>query len=262
MLTIRGLGVSYRERRILNTIDMDLAAGEIMSIVGPNGAGKTTLLKCLVGIVSPREGTICIDDRDVARLNGNTRARHIGYMPQRSPSRFPMTVFDAVLMGRRPHMVWKPSRHDLEVVETVITAMNIHHIAFRDFDRLSGGEQQKVLLARAFVQEAAYLLLDEPTSNLDLKHQFELMEMVAHMAAAESRGVMVAMHDLNLASRYSDRIAILSGGRICSIGSPLEVITPDMIKDVYGVAVAVTPFNGRPYIMPLIDTATDRRSDT
>ncbi|MCK9275007.1 MAG: ABC transporter ATP-binding protein [Syntrophales bacterium] len=262
MLVIRSLGTFYRKRRILIDIDMDLKTGEVLSLVGPNGAGKTTLLKCCVGILTPGEGTICIDDQDVTCLNGNTRARRIGYMPQSSPSRFPMTVFDTVLMGRRSHMAWNPSRHDLEIVETLINAMNINHIAFRNFDHLSGGEQQKVLLARAFAQEAAYILLDEPTSNLDLKHQFELMDMVARMAATESRGVMVAMHDLNLASRYSHRIAMLSGGRICFVGTPFEVLTPDIIKDVYGVTVTVTRVNGHPYIMPSTHIITDRRSNT
>jgi iron complex transport system ATP-binding protein len=251
MLRVQGLNFSYRSTNVLKDVGIELNKGEVLSIVGPNGAGKTTLLKCIVGIVKQEKGTISIDGKDASRMKRMALARCVGYVPQSSPSKFPITVFDAVLMGRRPYITWKPSEKDLEMVADIIKSMDLEDIALRDFDQLSGGQKQKVLLARAVAQDTAYLLLDEPTSNLDLKHQMEVMEMIFSMVKSNGVAAILAMHDLNLASRFSDRMMMLNGGRIFCIGKPQEVITVENIRAVYGVEATISQNNGHPYILPI-----------
>ena len=187
MLRINGLDFTYKNITALKDVGIDLNKEEVLSIVGPNGAGKTTLLKCILGIVKPDRGTILIDGRDVSRMKRLNLAKRIGYVPQASPSRFPISVFDTVLMGRRPYIAWKPSKKDMEIVADILRSMDLEEVALRDFDQLSGGQKQKVLLARAFAQDTDYLLLDEPTSNLDLKHQMEVMEMISGMVKKKER---------------------------------------------------------------------------
>jgi len=158
MLRIHELNFRYKNINALEGVDLQLNKGEILSIVGPNGAGKTTLLKCIVRIVKPEKGTILIDGKDASEMKRLDLARCVGYVPQSSPSKFPITVFDTVLMGRRPYITWKPSKKDLEVVADLLMSMDLEDLALRSFDELSGGEKQKVLLARAFAQGPATLI--------------------------------------------------------------------------------------------------------
>ncbi len=251
MLSIRELGFGYKTIRALKNVGIDLNKGEVLSVVGPNGAGKTTLLKCIIRIVKPDKGTILIDGKDTSLMKRLALARCIGYVPQNSPSKFPITVFDAVLMGRRPYMSWKPCKKDLEIVAELLASMDLEDIALRDFDHLSGGQKQKVLLARAFAQDPVYLLLDEPTSNLDLRHQMEVMEMISEMVKKKGMAAILAMHDLNLASRFSDRIVMLNDGKIYCSGEPSLVMTAENIMSVYGVEVSINTDNSHPYILPI-----------
>jgi iron complex transport system ATP-binding protein len=251
MLRVHGLDFTYKNINVLKDVGIGLNKGEVLSIVGPNGAGKTTLLKCIVGIVKPNKGTILIDGKDGSRMKRLDLARCIGYVPQSSPSKFPIIVFDAVLMGRRPYIAWKPSKKDLQVVADVLRSMDIEEVALRDFDQLSGGQKQKVLLARAVAQDTDYLLLDEPTSNLDLRHQMEVMEMISSMVKKKEMAAILAMHDLNLASRFSDRIVMLNSGKIFCTGKPLQVMTIENIRSVYGVEATISSTNGHPYILPM-----------
>ncbi len=250
MLNIHELFFSYKDIPVLKGVGIDLDKGEILSVVGPNGTGKTTLLKCIARIVKPFKGLILIDGKDTCRMKRPELAKYLAYVPQNAPNKFPMTVFDAVLMGRRPHMSWKPSEHDLEIVADVLKTMNLDDFALRDFNRLSGGQMQKVLLARAVVQDVDYLLLDEPTSSLDLKHQIDVMEMLADLVREKKVGAVMAMHDLNLASRFSDTIVMLNGGTIFCKGKPFQVITAENIRAVYRVNATVVRNNGYPYILP------------
>ncbi|BBO91303.1 ABC transporter ATP-binding protein [Desulfosarcina ovata] len=251
MLCIEGLCFHYNKTAILENIGIDLHRGQMLSIVGPNGTGKTTLLKCIAGIATPRSGKILIDGVDMSRMSRMDHAKRIGYVPQSSPGKFPITVFDAVLMGRRPYMTWRPSEKDLEAVANVLKSLNLENIALRDFDQLSGGQKQKVLLARAVAQETDYLLMDEPTSNLDLKHQMEVLEMVSGMVKKSGVAAMLAMHDLNLAARFSDRIVMLNKGRIFCSGRPRQVMTAQNIRSIYGVEATINETNGHPHILPI-----------
>lgn len=251
MLSIDGLFFSYKNTNILEDIEIDLHQGEILSIVGPNGTGKTTLLKCIAGIEKPERGTILIDGKDASGMKRMAHARCIGYVPQSSPSKFPIAVFDAVLMGRRPYIAWKPSKKDLQMVADILKSMDLEDIALRDFDELSGGQKQKVLLARAVAQDTDYLLLDEPTSNLDLKHQMEVLEMISSMVKKNGVAAILAMHDLNLASRFCDRMVMLDRGKIFCSGEPRQVLTVENIRSVYGVEATISMSNGDTYILPI-----------
>ena len=251
MLKIIDLSFSYRDIRVLEALDASLKSGEILSIVGPNGTGKTTLLKCITSIITPDRGSIFLGERDSARMSRRELAGYLGYVPQQIPSKFPMTVFEMVLLGRRPHISWKPSPHDLERVADILRELKLTDVALRDLGHLSGGQRQKVLLARALAQDPDFLLLDEPTSSLDLRHQLEVMEIIRGLVKGNGAGAMIAMHDLNLASRFSDRIIMLHNGRIFSEGPPWQVMTPENIRAVYGVEAMVRQENGYPLIQPL-----------
>ncbi len=250
MLQVDALRFGYRKRIILDNICLDIHKGEMVSIAGPNGTGKTTLIKCLAGIHRPTSGRVKINGKDIFEMHRREHARCVGYVPQSSPSKFPITVFEAVLMGRRPYITWKPSKADYEKTARVIESMNLKDIALRDFDKLSGGQKQKVLLARAIAQDTDYLLLDEPTSNLDLKHQLDVLEMIADLVKTKQVAAVLAMHDLNLASRFSHRVVMMKQGHILYQGTPLEVMTPENISTVYGVHAIVSQNEGHPYILP------------
>ena len=244
-----GISFGYTSASTLNDITMKVDGSQILSIVGPNGAGKTTLLRCIDGIVSPQRGCVMLDGRKTEKLSRRETAKLLGYVPQDTPHTAPHTVFDSILLGRKPHVEWHTREEDIEKVVGVIRRLNIEHLALREFNELSGGERQKVVIARALVQEPKVLLLDEPNSNLDIKHQLELMKIIHSLAREEGMAVVVAIHDLNLAARYSDRIVILKGGRIVSAGTPSQVLTEESIRDVYGVEARVLDVEGKPHVI-------------
>jgi iron complex transport system ATP-binding protein len=221
-------------------------------MIGPNGSGKTTLLKCINKILQPKQGTIILDTQEIKKLTRLEVAKHIGYVPQSAVANpTPLPVFEVVLMGRRPHITWQSNETDNEKVWAALKLLNIESLALRDFYELSGGEQQRVLIARAIAQEAKVLLLDEPTSSLDIRYQLEVMDLIRKLVAEGKLSAAVAIHDLNLAVRFCDKIVMMKKGKIFAVGDAKAVLTPENIRAVYGVEAIIGYNSDFPYIIPL-----------
>lgn len=251
-LVINKLSFSYRSTAALKDLELEVGLGEVLSIVGPNGSGKSTLLKCIDKILKPNQGAVLIDGKDVANMGLSELSKIMGYVPQNSTSTFPFTVFDVVLMGRRPHVRWSVSERDKKIVAEILEFLGIDKLAMRHLNELSGGEQQKVIIARALAQQPQILLLDEPTSNLDIKHQLEILSILRGLTQSKQHSIIVAMHDLNLASRFSDRMLMLKHGCIFAVGDPESVLTEENIELVYGVKSHVTnSILSRPQVTPI-----------
>ncbi len=250
-LQAKNLKFSYNSHPILNDISFEIGPSSLVTVVGPNGSGKSTLIKCIDRILSPQKGSILINRKDIIRMSRMEVARHLSYVPQSSLRIFPTNVFDTVLMGRRPHIGWLGSKEDENKVWEILRILDIEKLAMRNFDELSGGQQQKVLIARALVQEADIMLLDEPTSNLDIWHQLDVMNVIRDVVKKRDITAIMALHDLNLAAAYSDRIIMMHKGKIVAAGDPLSVITEENIASVYHVKAMVRSVSGKPMILPL-----------
>jgi len=249
ILSVDGVEFSYNSRPVLRDVRFAVNRGELFSILGNNGAGKSTLLRCLNRIIRPRAGSILIEKEDLFALTRREVARRVGYVAQRHESAR-VTVFDAVLLGRKPHIKWDATARDLEIVRSVLAVLGLEEFSLRYLDELSGGELQKVIMARALAQEPQVLLLDEPTSNLDLKNQYEVLRIVKRAARERNIAVVVVMHDLNLALRFADKFLLLKNGTIFACGGR-DVMTPENIAGVYGVPVAVERMADVPVVVPL-----------
>jgi iron complex transport system ATP-binding protein len=254
-LKINGMSFSYGSRPALADVTMSVDGGEVVSLVGPNGSGKTTLIKCINRILKPKGGTVLVEEKDVGKIKLKGLARLLAYVPQSAAHSFPSTVFDTVLLGRRPYVNWGISPRDKEVVSQMLSLMELEEMALRQFNELSGGERQKVLIARALAQEPQVLLLDEPTSNLDLKHQLEVLGIVRSIVKEKGIAAVMAIHDLNLAARFSDKLIFLDKGRIYDAGEPAQVLTQENIRRVYGVEAIISKNSGHPHIIPLAPVA-------
>lgn len=249
-ITIKSLTFGYNGCMILDNLNLVVEDSEVLGLVGPNGSGKTTLIKCMDKILKPK-GSILIDGRDIDTVSRTELAKRLGYVPQSSSTPLATTVFDTVLMGRRPHISWRVSDSDLDKVADILGLLHLEYLAMRDFSQLSGGQKQKVLIARALAQEPEVLLLDEPTSSLDMKHQLEVMETISSLVKEKKISAVMALHDLNLASMFVDKLAILKGGKIYAAGEPIDLLNAKNIRDVYGVEAVVMNNLDRPYIVPL-----------
>lgn len=250
-LTIRDLSFSYRSASVLENLSLEVGEGSILGLVGPNGSGKTTLIKCIDHILRPR-GSIFIGEHEVSRMDAEEIAKVIGYVPQSSPPMPSFTVFDMVLMGRRSRMGWCVGDEDIDRVAAVMEQLHIDGLAMKNFNELSGGQKQKILIARALAQDPEVLLLDEPTSSLDLRHQLEAMECIRSLVDTTGITVVISIHDLNLAARYCDTMAMLKGGIISAAGSPGRLITPENIRAVYGVEARIIDSDGTgPIVVPI-----------
>ncbi len=248
VLTVDGVTFQYRSRPVLKEIDFSVNHHELLAILGPNGVGKTTLLKCMNAILCPKIGTVLVDNVDVLGLDQMSIARKIGYVSQRTqPGR--ITVFDAILLGRRPHITWRTSEQDLKIVNGAIDSLHMEQLSLQYLDEMSGGEQQKVNIARALVQQPEVLLLDEPTSSLDLKNQLEILTLIKKIVQGHEVSAIMTMHDLNLALRYADKFVFLKDGMIFAAGDR-KCVTPEVISAVYDVSVAVEELHGYSIIIP------------
>ncbi len=253
MVEINNISFSYdkSERKILEDISFDIKQNECIAVLGNNGAGKSTLLKCIDRICTPQEGTVMVDGKNVYKMSKTVMAQNIAYVPQSSSS-INMTVFDSILLGRKPYIKWDANLKDRQIVSDIIHKMKLEDFALRNVSQLSGGEAQKVMLARALAQEPKLLLLDEPTSNLDPRNQHEVLQTVKKIARENNICVAIVIHDLNLAIRYCDRFVFLKDSKLFSYGG-LEVMTSENIETVYKMHVHITEYMGIPIIVPFPD---------
>lgn len=218
-------------------------------VLGPNGAGKSTLLRCLDGLALPSGGTILLEGRELSSFDGLSLARSVGYVPQR-PETACLTAFDAVLLGRRPHFGSSVTEVDLRRVDAVFRTLAMEPLALRPLDAMSGGELQKVTLGRALAQEPSLMLLDEPTSSLDLKNQVEILSLLRTIASGHNVAIVATLHDLNLAFRFGDRFLFLKEGAIVGALEDRSHLTASLVESVYGLPVDVAHHNDLPIVIP------------
>ena len=248
-LTVENLSFQYPSRKVLKDISLFLNRGECLSILGTNGVGKSTLLKCINRILRQQSGKVVVMGEDVESLNGNDLAKRIAYVSQRNSFSL-SSVFDAVLLGRKPYIKWDITKRDLEIVHDVMKSLDLEDFALRYVDQLSGGEIQKVAIARALAQQSDVLMFDEPTSNLDLKNQLEVVNIIKKIVKERQISAIVTMHDLNMALRLADKFIFMKGGKIFNAGD-IRVITEENILAVYGVPVEIQFHHDIPVVIPV-----------
>ena len=248
ILSVNEIEFKYGCRTILENVGFTVQKGEFLSILGNNGAGKSTLLKTLNKILSPKKGSILLEGQEVSKLSRLAIALKMAYVAQNYESNR-QTVFDAVLLGRKPHIKWEAKASDLALVQGILVKTGLGEFALRYLDELSGGELQKVVIARALAQEPEVLLLDEPTSNLDLKNQMEVLKTIRTAAKEKNIAVIAVMHDLNLALRFSDKFVLLQDTKVFVAGGP-EVMTAENITQAYGVPVSVDRVQNQMVVIP------------
>jgi len=249
ILQVEGVSFRYNSAAVLNGISFQVRAHELTAILGPNGAGKTTLLRCINRILKPESGTVLIEGRELAHASAREVARQVAYVAQSDePGR--VTAFDAVLLGRKPHIGWNVSRHDLELAHAALHRLELEPLALRYTDQMSGGEYQKVRIARALVQEPTVMLLDEPTSSLDLKNQLAILRLLRGIVKGHHMCAVMSMHDLNTAFRYADNFLFLKNGAILA-AVDRGGITGGIIEEVYGVPVSIRWHQDHPVVLPM-----------
>lgn len=245
MISWSDVRVAYDGRIVLGPVSLEVAAGEWVGLIGPNGAGKSTLLKTALGI-APREGSVGIEG------GSGEAGLDIAWMPQRPHLPDEMNVANYVLLGRTPHLGYfgSESAGDLRATETALRRLDLAELVDRELATLSGGEAQRVVLARALAQEAPILLLDEPTSSLDIGHGLEVLEIVDELRKQDRLTVVSALHDLNLAGRFADRLVLLSAGRVTATGDPADVLTEEILRESYGSGIRVVVNGDGPTVIP------------
>jgi iron complex transport system ATP-binding protein len=250
MIDVKNISVSYRKGKlILDNLSFSAGKGKIVAFLGPNGAGKTTLLRCINSILKPQKGIVEVENKNVLQMPAGRIAKIMSYIAQRNNAGN-MSVFDAVLLGRKPHVGLKTSPSDFAKVSHVLQQLGLENLVMRKINQLSGGELQKVCIARAFVQEPRIFLMDEPTSNLDLKNQFDILQTIHDLIKKNSLTAIITLHSLNLAFRFADNIILLNEGQIVAQGTA-ESITPEMLSKVYGIKIEMIRHNGHVVIIPV-----------
>lgn len=222
------------KKQTLKNIDLTLPSGKFIAILGPNGSGKTTLMKQINRILTPQKGRVTLNGVDVASMTAGDMARTIAYVPQMTGGMMAGSVMDTVMLGRKPYIKWKPSDEDVEIVSNCLIRFHLEEIVQRDFNALSGGQKQTVLIARALAQTPRMYLFDEPVSFLDVKNQLEIMTAARKLVDRDGKTVVMVLHDLNLALRFADHIVVMKEGEVFAQGEPAEVITEENVFAVYG----------------------------
>ena len=249
MLEVKSLSFAYRcGRQILEDVSFSVPGGACLAVLGNNGAGKSTLLGCLAGLLRPRTGRVLVDGEDLLGMDAGRAARTVALVSQFAPASR-LTVYDMVLLGRKPYLKWDFTAADRALTEEALARLGLSGLALRYADRLSGGEGQKVQLARALVQQPRLLLLDEPTSSLDLRSQYEVLGLVSRLCREQGITAVAVLHDLNLALRFCHRFLLLHGGRVYARGDA-SVVSPKAIREVYGMEAAVRRVDGVPVVLP------------
>jgi len=258
-LDVRDVDVELGGTQILEAVSADVGDGRLVGVVGPNGAGKSTLLRAMNGVVEPVSGTVLVDEEAVHELPSKAASRRIASVPQDTSLGFDFTVRETVEMGRHAHVPRFGTDPDPEAVERAMERAEVAQFADREVTSLSGGEKQRVLLARALAQQAPVLLLDEPTASLDVNHQVRTLELVRGLADDADRAVVAAIHDLDLAARYCDELVLVADGRVLDSGLPADVLTPAQVRKAFDarVAVGTDPATGDPTVTPLPDADGD-----
>jgi len=259
-LRIEGVGFAYRERQVLHDVSLEIAPGQRFGLLGPTGSGKSTLLRLLSRVLRPASGRIRLGDRDLAAYSARDLARRIAVVPQETALDFPFSVLEVVLMGRAPHLggFGFEGDRDLAAASLAMARTGVSELAERFFHELSGGEKQRVVIARALAQEPELLLLDEPTTFLDIRHVVEIFELVCGLSAERGITLVVVLHDLNLAALYLDRLAFLKSGRVVASGDAEQVLDYRTIRAVYETDVYVhrNDLTGKLNVLPLRSVKT------
>ena len=253
MVKVENITYAYRRStgNVLDAVGFEVADGQCIAVLGNNGVGKSTLLKCIDRINPTHGGTVVVDGKNVFEMNNRLMAQNVAYVPQNAAA-VDMTVFDAVLLGRKPYIKWDVSSEDRKIAGEIIRQMHLDDYVLRNVSELSGGEAQKVMLARALAQKPRFLLLDEPTSNLDPKNQLEVLQLVREFAQTKRLSVLIIIHDLNLAARYCDKFLFLKDSSVYAYGG-LETMTPEVIEAVYGMKAEIIHHGSVPLIVPYPD---------
>ncbi len=248
MLRVESVSFAYGDKKVLSDVGFELAEGEVSSLLGVNGSGKTTLLKIISGLLKPQKGKVIVDNKAIEEIGSQGLSKTVAYMPQKTNGVF-CTVFDAVLLGRKPHIGLEVSGHDIETTSRIINMLGLEHYAFKYTTELSGGELQKVVIARALAQEPKILLLDEPISHLDIKNQMEVMRLLVDITKTMNLTTVIVLHDLNMAMRFADKFLLLKDGEVYAYGDR-DVVTPQAIRDVYRINVLVAQYMGLSVVIP------------
>jgi iron complex transport system ATP-binding protein len=243
MIELDNISLGYNHRAVLHDVSMKARPGQILGLVGPNGSGKSTLIKGMTGVIDLLSGRILIDDHDIKTIKPDKLARLVATVPQSPALPGAFTAFEVVLMGRTPHLglLRYEGGKDLAIAWQAMDATQTQSFAKRRVSELSGGERQRLVIARALTQQPKAMLLDEPTANLDINHQVEILNLVKSLCLEQSLTVIIAIHDLNLAAQYCDWMVMLNGGKVYAEGTPLDILTAPNIKKVYGAEVCVYP---------------------
>ena len=256
VLSVENLTCAYDGQIVLKDLCLAARPGQVLALIGPNGVGKSTLMRAMARLLRPRQGRVLLADQDLWRATPRSIARQLALAPQTNGIEWPVTVEQAVALGRAPHRGWLLpfTGKDRAVIERALEQTGLGDLRERLVTELSGGEQKRVVLARVLAQEPQILLLDEPTSHLDLKYQSEILGLVQRLAHQEGLTVIISLHDLNLAALYADQLALLGEGKLLIVGSPDEVLTAERLTQVYDVPVVVTqhPLYSTPLVMPAV----------